>query len=122
MSPALGIGADTALRDAQVLGAELLAAARRDNPCPRDQRHRRPPQRPWRNRALTSWSADGTRSAAAPSWTRSAPEAVRRISSRPTCGTRDRAPAGAPGHGSRRRLRGDWSWRSHRRWPNAGRV
>jgi 2-polyprenyl-6-methoxyphenol hydroxylase-like FAD-dependent oxidoreductase len=30
MSPALGIGANTALRDAQVLGAELLAAASGD--------------------------------------------------------------------------------------------
>ncbi|WP_269859631.1 FAD-dependent oxidoreductase [Streptomyces sp. RPT161] len=32
MSPALGIGANTALRDAQVLGTELLAAARGDKP------------------------------------------------------------------------------------------
>ncbi|MGW7002180.1 FAD-dependent oxidoreductase [Streptomyces sp. NPDC054933] len=32
MSPALGLGANTALRDAQILGAELLAAARGDKP------------------------------------------------------------------------------------------
>ncbi|KUM99768.1 hypothetical protein AQI95_36680 [Streptomyces yokosukanensis] len=32
MSPALGLGANTALRDAQILGAELLAAARGHKP------------------------------------------------------------------------------------------